>query len=98
MKTSEMVDKYLHKKYIGMKVICRSNCYDKPLMIGTIVDILYETHIPFVCDDTDGENYMVMGVVIPWTKEMECMLKTITSEEQWELLSNISLAIQELKR
>ena len=38
-----------------------------------------------------------MGVVIPHMDEMEALLSPLTPKRQWEILSGISLTIQELK-
>ena len=75
------------------KVISRSN-EDEPFMVGKLVrfeDMMGGSSIPIV--KREGKEWGCMGVVIPWTQEVADFLTFLEPKKQWEILSNISMAV-----
>jgi hypothetical protein len=81
------------KSCLSTKVIARSN-EDEPLVVGELVGFsrLGGTHLPEV--ESGGKTYIYMGVVVPFSEELFEMLSKVDPKRQWEILSEISLAIQ----
>lgn len=88
-----VIEKMIEEKYIGMKVICRSN-ENKPLNVG-VLKYFNQYGIPVV--EINGDIYFIMGITIPHTKEMEDFLNTLAPKRQWEILRDISLTIKDIK-
>ena len=74
------------------KVISRSN-EDEPFMVGELVrfEAMCGVSVPIV--ECAGIELGVMGVVIPWTQEVADFLTFLEPKKQWEILSNISMAV-----
>ncbi len=72
---------------ISDKVIVRSN-EDDPLIIGEVVRFL-ESHssIPIVKSIETGKEYICMGIVKLYSKELLAELKPLTPKEQWNKLA-----------
>lgn len=76
------------------KVIVRSN-ENEPFKVGELVGFykLNKTdELPLVY--LDGKELVCMGIVIPWAKEIEALLRPLTPARQWELLKDLSVAIR----
>lgn len=71
-----------------MKVIVRSNDYDAPFWIGEYIEKDKEFNIPIVVND-QGERFLVMGIIVPYSKPVADMLNTLTPKEQWDTLKAI---------
>ena len=74
----------------GNKVIVRSN-EDIPLMTGVVtrffdMDGKWSDKTPVVKSDIDGEEYVCMGLVLPFNTELVELLQTMTPKEQWDYI------------
>lgn len=85
---------------LNQKVIVRSN-EDEPYKVGIFKGLektgpkLYPSYTPRV--QVGEKDFFCMGVVIPYTEEMATFLDGLTPKRQWEILSDVSIAIQELR-
>jgi hypothetical protein len=79
---------------LGTKVIIRSD-NDEPLVTGELVEFDNDK-IPIIRiqDGDSTKEIMSMGVMIPYSEEIEAMLKGLSFRRQWDILSAISLGIQ----
>ncbi len=84
----------ISNKYIGKKVICRSNEND-PLMVGIFGgrNTAYN-NVPMV--ESDGSPFFIGGIIIPYSELMFEMLNKLTPKKQYKLLSELVLTIKEL--
>lgn len=77
-------------RLLNERVICRSN-EDDELMIGkcTKVDRITRERqpVPIVRDEKDGNEYLVMGIVILYSEEMMELLSKKSPTEQWDFLA-----------
>lgn len=74
------------KDLIGTKVIARSNVYDEPYKVGTFIG--YDIHqMPLV--ESNGVEYHVGGVIVPYTEQMVKALDGMTGKEQYEWCVNL---------
>jgi hypothetical protein len=79
---------------LPLKVIVQSNneCYK----VGTLLRFAKlnekSSEMPFV--EIDGITYAVFSVIIPYSEEVEAMLKPLDFKRQWEILSTIYTAAQ----
>jgi hypothetical protein len=73
----------------GDRVIVRSN-EDEPYQLGTFVEYMpmHSIEIPVVKFDRDGKNYFCMGIVRPYSVELEESLQTMKPKEQWDYLKS----------
>lgn len=83
----------MQNEMVGRKVIVRSNEYDNPLLIGTLVGFV-DLGLPIVKSESSGEDLMCGGVVIPHTNEMHGFLLTLSGKRQWAILRDIAIAIK----
>lgn len=86
---------------LGTKVIVRSN-NDEPFDIGELVrfDARCDDELPIVRvqDGDKTKEIMTMGVMIPYSEEIESMLTGLSPKRQWDILSGISLGINISRR
>ena len=79
---------------LSLKVIVQSN--DVGYKIGKLLRFAKlnekSNEMPYV--EIDGITYVSFGVIIPYTEEVEAMLKPLTAQRQWEVLSAIYTAAQ----
>ena len=68
----------------GDRVIVRSN-EDNPLEIGTFLSLNMHS-MPVVRFDSDGKEWMCMGIVLPYSTALLTELEPMTPTEQWEHL------------
>ncbi len=76
----------------GQRVIVRNSHRHESYKTGTIIEtdaLLYLAEsgrsvpvIPLVRFDEDGKDYTCMGVVLPWSTEMESAMSKLTPSEQ----------------
>lgn len=75
--------------YVGKKVMVRSNEPD-PLAVGTIVDFYnngrWSSPLPIV-EFADGVQYMVMGIILPFTQTLFDHLNKFQAIEQWNMVA-----------
>ena len=73
--------------FIGEKVFVRDGTDDSPLKIGTLVR--YEEHhsgsaLPIV--EIEGEEYLCFSSILPYSKELEYILKSMEPQEQLDFM------------
>ena len=85
---------------LNSRVIVRSN-NDEPYKIGNLIGFKIlgniSTEVPIIRLDS-GEEVISFGVVIPYSKEMEDFLDTLSFSKQWEILKDISMSIRILSK
>jgi|GEM_PF-6321944 len=79
-------------QFESTKVIVRSN-ENEQFEVGELIG--YETigsnEFPLVL--INGKPFVSLGIVIPWSREMEFFLNSLEPKKQWEILSSIVIAI-----
>lgn len=70
---------------VGDKVICRSNEPER-FDVGVVVrfDRIHSNEFPIVL--INGKEYMVMGLVVKHTDELEKFMESLDWWEQWNVL------------
>ena len=58
-------------------------------MVGTFVEyqLITKKNVPYPIINVDGKEYLVMGIVEPYTDELKQKLDNLTPKEQWNALS-----------
>mgnify|MGYP007070567871 CR=1 FL=1 len=91
----------------GTKVIVRSNSVTTPLSIGTLQSwykLVGAEHpvvrFPNNPESLSGEDdiKLCFSIVIPYTPEMYVFLSSLSYHRQWEILSQLVLAVQDRTR
>ncbi len=79
---------------LSLKVIVQSN--NEAYKVGTLVGFekLNEKSPEVPRVEIEGSIYRSFGVMIPYTEEVEAMLKPLEYFRQWEILSAIYTAAQ----
>ena len=79
----------------GTRVIIRSS-ENEPYQVGELKDFLNTGYssVPLVVFDDDPNEKICMGIVLPYSEELVDFLDVQEPKKQWEILKQISIAIQ----
>jgi hypothetical protein len=80
---------------IGKRVFVRSN-EDEPILVCDLigVDFITKAQDPVpVIQRSDGKQFLTMGIVAPYTKELELIISKMNHKEQWSFLSNYNINV-----
>jgi hypothetical protein len=72
-----------------MKVIVRSNEYEKPFWLGDYQGRDASLHDVPVIINEKGETFYCLGIIVPYSEPLAQMLSSLSGKEQWDLLVNI---------
>jgi len=82
---------------LGARVMCRSN-ENEPLTIGTVVSFteLSQAKNPFpvVKSEADGEERVVLGIVVPYNEKILAEIKDLQPKEQWDYMVENRLGLR----
>jgi len=80
-------------QFNSTKVIVRSN-ENEQFKVGELIG--YETRgsNEFSLVLINEKLFVSLGIVIPWSREMEFFLHSLEFKKQWEILSSIVIAIR----
>ena len=73
------------KLSIGDRVLVRSNEAD-PVLVGTFIRFEYKGQIPVIKSEVTGEEFLCMGIVMPFDQKIYEQLATMNGKDGWRWL------------
>jgi hypothetical protein len=85
-------------RLVGKKVLCRSN-ESEPLWAGELIgwEHTHSSYLPMV-KNAQGEIFVCMGIVLPYSDEMLEVLSKKTPKEQYKFLCELRNDFMTLSR
>lgn len=82
------------KDYLGQRVIIQSN--EGPAEVGTLVGVeaWHSKDFPIVTKDSDGIEYVVMGILLPYRQDILDTLNSMPHLQAWEFCVGFSRLTQ----
>ena len=76
------------KPSIGDRVLVRSNEADT-VLVGTLTRFEYQHQIPVVKSEVTGEEFLCLGIVIPFDQKIYEQLNGMSGKDGWRWLRSL---------